>query len=143
MTDNDPQASQRIDHFFARADRWRELASLAQRRACSGAEREIVEAAFEEVALLEEFHAFPGHRLMTALRERLAGADSSAEPFAALVRRISSAIVTRDYKRDPSEWETDDSADTPADVLPPTLGETAARRPYFEVLVVTPKPAAG
>ncbi|MFL6727916.1 MAG: hypothetical protein ACJ8FS_15585, partial [Sphingomicrobium sp.] len=88
----------------------------------------------------EEFHAFPGGRLMAALRERLTGDLASAQSFATLVRRVSRAIVTRDYKHDPSEWETDDSGDIPADLLPPTLGQGTARRPYFEVLLVTPAP---
>ena len=41
-----------------------------------------------------------------------------------------------------SEWETDDGSDVPAELLPPTLGQTVARRPYFELLVVTPSPMA-
>lgn len=140
MTDKDAPASQRIDHFFDRADRWRDQASLAQRWARGRADRASVEAAFDALALLEEFYAFPGGRLIAAMRERLAGGDASADSFAALVGRVSTAIATRDYKHDPSEWETDDSADVPADLLPPTLGEGATRKPYFEVLVVTPTP---
>src|SRR6185369_5908000 len=97
---------------------------------------------FAEIELDEEFHAFPGGRLMAALRDRLDPGRFSAQSFATLVRRISAAIVTRDYKHDSSEWETDDSGDIPADLLPPTLGEGSARRPYFEVLVVTPSPMA-
>jgi len=132
----------RIDHFYARADRWRELASLAQRSANRSGGREAVQAAFGDIALQEEFHAFPGARLMAALRDRLDPDRFSADSFAALVRRISAAIVTRDYRHDASEWETDDAGDVPVDLLPPTLGEGAARRPYFELLVVTPSPMA-
>src|SRR6478752_7393614 len=132
----------RIDHHFARADRWRDLADLARRWTAGRAERQDVETAFAELELQEQYYAFPGARLLTALRARIAADRSSAESFAALVRRISSAIVTRDYKHDPSEWETDDSADVPADILPPTLGHDSARRPYFEVLVVTPAPVS-
>jgi arginine/lysine/ornithine decarboxylase len=136
------QTARRIDHFYARADRWRELASIAARWAGGTADREAVETAFAELSLQEEFHAFPGSRLMAALRDRLDIDRDSAQPFAALARRISAAVVTGDYKHDLSEWETDDAADVPADLLPPTLGQGAPQRPYFEVLVVTPSPIA-
>jgi arginine decarboxylase len=137
------QTPHRIDHFYARADRWRDLASIAARWASGTTGREAVETAFAELGGQEEFHAFPGGRLMAALRERLDGDRDAAHPFAALVRRISAAVVTGDYKHDLSEWETDDAGDVPADLLPPTLGQAAApQRPYFEVLVVTPSPIA-
>jgi arginine decarboxylase len=140
MTTTPAAAPHRIDHFYARADRWREFASLAQRVAsgsCSGAD---LDEALAEIEVLEAFHAFPGGRLLAALRDRLHPDNFSAAPFAALARKISAAIVTGDYKKDASEWETDDSGDVAADLLPPTLGRAAARRPYFELLVVTPTP---
>ncbi|MFL6735374.1 MAG: hypothetical protein ACJ8EY_11860 [Sphingomicrobium sp.] len=132
----------RIDHFYARADRWRDLVNLARSWARSHRDRETVEAKFHELEVQEEFHAFPGQRLIAALRERLYSDRDSAESFALLAHRVSAAIVTRDYKHDASEWETDDAGDVPADLLPPTLGQAAGRRPYFEVLVVTPTPQA-
>ena len=137
-----PKPTRRIDHFYARADRWRELASLAQRCASGSSDRETVERALNDIELLEEYHAFPGNRLLAALRDRLEEDSFSAQSFASLVRRISAAIVTRDYKHDASEWETDDGGDVPVDLLPPTLGQAVVRRPYFEVLVVTPSPMA-
>src|SRR3954467_11834758 len=142
MSNVEPGPDRRIDHYFARADRWRDLASVARQSVDGTVDRAVVDTAFAEIELQEEFHAFPGGRLMAALRERLAGGAGTAQTFAALVRRISAAIVTRDYKHDASEWETDDSADAPADLLPPTLGQAPARRPFFEVLVVTPAPMA-
>src|SRR4051812_34679203 len=111
------QTPHRIDHFYARADRWRDLASIAARWASGTTGREAVETAFAELGGQEEFHAFPGGRLMAALRERLDGDRDAAHPFAALVRRISAAVVTGDYKHDLSEWETDDAGDVPADLL--------------------------
>ena len=142
MTDVPTAAERRIDHIFARADRWRDLTSIARLWMHGPADRRMIDAAFGQVELYEEFYAFPGGRLMAALRERLAGDHASAQSFATLVRRISAAIVTRDYKHDASEWETDDSADVPADLLPPTLGQGSGQRAYFEVLVVTPAPVA-
>ena len=84
---------------------------------------------------------------MAALRERLAGDHASAQSFATLVRRISAAIVTRDYKHDASEWETDDSADVPAGILLPPDGlperqRRLQRRGRFEVEEVTGDGAA-
>ena len=38
-----PKPTRRIDHFYARADRWRELASLAQRCASGSSDRETVD----------------------------------------------------------------------------------------------------
>src|SRR3954451_21483468 len=98
MADDEPETERRIDHFFARADRWRELASIARLWAGGGETRTVLDTAFARIAIHEEFHAFPGGRLMTALRERLAGDLASAQSFAALVRRVSGAIVTRDYR---------------------------------------------
>src|SRR5437763_16944023 len=111
MADAEADAERRIDHLFARADRWRELANIARLWAGDGATRNVLDAAFAKIEVQEEFHAFPGARLMAALRERLTGDLASAQSFATLVRRVSRAIVTRDYKHDPSEWETDDSGD--------------------------------
>ncbi|WP_270933311.1 ornithine decarboxylase [Falsiroseomonas oryzae] len=135
----------RIDHFFstpaARADRWRDLAGVAQRWSAGQVARTAVEAAFRQVELHEEFHAYPGSRLVAALREKLAG-DGGAAAFAALVRRVSSAIISRAYKHDDGLWEATEDAPEPADRLPPTLGHGQARRPYFELLVVSPVSAA-
>ena len=136
------ETPRRIDQFYARADRWRELASIARRAESGKLDRDAIETALAEIDLHEEFHAFPGGRLLAALRERLDSDRFAVRSFAALARRISTAIVTRDYKHDPSEWETDDGSDVPVDLLPPTLGRGGTRRPYFELLVVTPSPMA-
>jgi arginine decarboxylase len=141
MTYSKTTSEQRIDHFFsmpsARADRWRDLVGVARAWSGGRADRNAVEAALAELGPIEDFHAFPGARLMAALRERLQGGD--AKGFAALVRRVSAAIVTRDFKHDAAEWETvEEVADTPADSQPSTLGRGEAKRPYFEMLIVAP-----
>src|SRR6478609_4276011 len=110
---NPRQTSPRIDHFYARADRWRDLVNLARSWANGHCDREVVAAAFDGLAIQEEFHAFPGQRLIAALRDKLYSDKDSAASFAAIAHRVSAAIVTRDYKHDASEWETDDSADVP------------------------------
>jgi arginine decarboxylase len=135
----------RIDRFFsmpaARADQWRELVGLAQRWEAGKGDRKRVETALDELAVMEEFHAYPGVRLMATLRDRLGA--GAAQGFASLARNIASAIVTRDYKHDAAEWETSEEiANAPADRLPPALGGGPAHRPYFEALVVSPAPPA-
>jgi len=141
MTYSKTTSEQRIDHFFsmpsARADRWRDLVGVARAWSGGRADRNAVEAALAELGPIEDFHAFPGARLMAGLRERLQGGD--AKGFAALVRRVSAAIVTRDFKHDAAEWETiEQVADSSADSQPSALGRGEAKRPYFEMLVVAP-----
>ena len=75
--------------------------------------------------------------LLERLRAKLSEGD--AKGFYFLAQRISSAIISGDFKHDPAEWESsDDVTDVPADRLPPAFGGSAAFRPYFEVLFVTP-----
>jgi arginine decarboxylase len=103
--------------------------------------REEFEAALAEMTATEEFHAYPGLRLLTALRDHAAAGDASAA--AALCRRITRAVLTRSFRQNAGEWDAhEDDEGVAADVLPPTLGRADARRPYFEVLIVTGVPAA-
>lgn len=56
--------SRSIDQFVSapsgRHDRWRDLHALAKSWADGGAKRDAVEAALEDVGVIEEFYAFPG-----------------------------------------------------------------------------------
>ena len=139
-----------LDHFFsssaARLDRWRELNAKAQTWAAEarggkrGAGRAATEAALAEVRPLEDFFAFPGHRLMKTLAERIGSDDALA--VGRLARRISGALLSGSYRYDSSEWESsdDDSGNVP-DRLPfDSSGGT--HRSYFETLIVSPAPAA-
>ena len=136
----------RIDQFLllhaARADKWRELISLAGEWARGKGDRKAVEAAVAAMAPLEEFHAYPGARLLAALNERVAGGDAAG--VATLARRISNALLTRAYRERPGEWDLHDEmpAGEVVDVLPPALGERETHRPYFEVLFVVAQPAS-
>ncbi|MGX1791153.1 decarboxylase [Bosea sp. NPDC055332] len=134
-----------IDHFFSapsgRTDRWRDLHAIARSWAKGAQPKQAVAAALDELGAIEEFHAFPGGDLIAALRERLKNEDANG--FLALAKRISLAIITGNYKHDSKEWQAIDlSLAEPVDVLPATLGEGATHRPYFEMLTVTPAPAA-
>ena len=88
----------------------------------------------------EEFHAYPGRALISGLRE--CAAENDAQGTASLARRITRALLTRSFRYNPGDWEEDDDVEgVTADVLPPSLGQSAAHRPYFEVLIVTGAPA--
>ena len=137
----------RIDHFFsavaARMDRWRDLNRAAQTWAASasGGDTAGLQAVCAEALAallpLEDFHAFPGSRLLNAIKDRLAGGDALGT--ARLVQRVSSALMSRSYRSDAGDWETEDDATGAERVMPTALSETAAK-PYFEVLFVTPTP---
>ena len=136
----------RIDQFLlmhsARLDNWREMTILAEGWHAGTAQRKDAEAAFAALEAVEGFHAYPGPKLMAALRERIAADDTVGS--ARLARRFSNALLTDRYRERSSEWDLhgEMAADEVAGVLPPGLGEREARRPYFEALFVSAQPAA-
>ena len=85
----------RIDQFFAgpgaRGDQWRNLVELAESWSAGSDSRADFEAALTEMTATEEFHAYPGFQLITALGEHAAENDAAAA--ALLVRRIARAIL--------------------------------------------------
>ena len=91
-----------IDRFFAgpgaRADQWRNLVELAEGWAggtkANGAK---VAAALGEMTATEEFHAYPGLRLLGTLREHVAANDAAAT--AQLARRITRNLLTRSFRQ--------------------------------------------
>ena len=139
----------KIDHFFsavaARLDLWHDLSRAAQAYAATPASRgdARLQAACNDALTallpLEAFQAYPGARLMTAIKERLAGGDAMGT--ARLVQRVSSALMSRSYRSDAGEFEAEDDPATPERVMPAVKGASAAR-PYFEVLFVVPTPAS-
>ena len=141
-----PRKAARIDQFLlihsARADNWREITTLADAWAAGRGERAALEAAIAAMAAAEEYHAYPGARLLGALTERIAANDAGGA--AKLARRISNGLLTRAYRGRPGEWDVHDemSPSEMADIMPPATGEPGGRRPYFEVLFVNSQPAA-
>ena len=134
----------RIDQFFsgpgARGDQWLSLVELAEAWSSGSGTRTEFDAALAQMTPTEEFHAYPGVQLLTALRDH--AAEDDARATASLARRIARAILTRSFRLNLGEWEADDEGDrVTADVLPPALGRADAHRPYFEVLIVTGAPA--
>jgi len=134
---------ERIDHFFsmpaARADKWREMTAIANDWANGSAKQAAVQVALDDLGAVEEFNAFPGRRLMAKLTERLHA--GSAESFAELARRLSRSIVTRQYKQELGDWRSDDPASESEAAFADTFEAGESRRPYFEMLLVTPEAA--
>ena len=135
---------QRIDNFLAmqsgRSDLWRDALTAAQHWASGHGSRAAVEASMADLAIIEEFHAYPGVRLMAQLREKIAAGDAAVA--ADMVRRFSDAILTGAYSYQAERGEAGDEGDVLQDVLPTVISGRDARRPYFEVLMVSPQPAS-
>ena len=77
--------------------------------------------------------------------EILSGEEEARLAFsgatASLARRITSALLTRSFRQSTGDWnEDEDHEATTSDVMPPSLSRADARRPYFEVLIVTGAP---
>jgi arginine decarboxylase len=135
-----------LNEFFAaseaRVDRWRTLNRVAKSLAATGpypvdGVRHDPKEVLAELAPLEELCGYPGPRVMAQLHERLLRGDRGG--FARLTQRISNALLSNSYRDDPESWTSDEDEESrAADVLPPSLGRGQARRPYFEVLMVSP-----
>src|SRR3954469_3411627 len=135
-----------LNQFFsaaeARIDRWRTLNRIARALESSNESRidvlrKELNAVLEEIAPLEELNGYPGPHLMSYLRERLHTSDWKG--LARLVQRISAALLSNSYRDDPATWSADEEGEGHlADILPPSVGRGQSRKPYFEVLIVSP-----
>lgn len=138
------ESGQRMDSFFAmqsgRSDLWREALAAARRWAMGDGSRADLEHNIANLEILEEFHAFPGIRLMATLRERITADDAAVA--AEMIRRFSEAILAGAYSSQADRGDSDDGGDVLQDVLPTVVSGRESRRPYFEVLLVSPQPAS-
>jgi len=149
MKSSSAAARKRIDHLFdsaeARFDQWRRLHKACQSWAGNvgkqgaAAQKTACAALFGEILPAEDFHAYPGARLLATLRDRIDGDDAMGATR--LIQRISQALILRSYRRDASEWDAHDDPTGHADVTPLPTTESGGR-PYFEVLYVVPTPPA-
>src|ERR1700761_8823150 len=135
----------RIDQFFAgpgaRADDWRSLVEAAKSWNAGQGDRAGFESLLARLSIIEEFHAYPGSRMMAALGDR-ANANDAAGALA-LAMRITQALQTRSFRQHAGDWDVQGDGDTEMpELLPPGFGDTTSRRPYFETLIVTGVPAA-
>ncbi len=123
-----------------RADNWVKLNRLAaalQKRPDDAALREEAATMLAAMQPLEELNGYPGPRLLGRVHERLNSGDWRG--FQRLTQRISSALLSNSYRDSVEVWKTEDESEASLmDILPPTLGRGQSRRPYFEVLIVTP-----
>ena len=133
------------DFFSAaegRLDRWRTVHRIA--KALVGVAERDAEALQQEAQKLladmgpiEDFCGYPGPRLMAQLHERLQTGDWTG--FARLVQRISSGLMTNSYRDNTEAWKAEDETEARStDILPPSIGRGQNRKPYFEVLMVSP-----
>ena len=134
----------RIDQFSSgpgvRADEWRGLVEAAKAWSSGSGDRTGFEEKLSRLAITEEYHAYPGLRLMAALTERAAAGDAAGT--LALAMRITQSLQTRSFRQHVGDWDAHADADANMpDLLPPGFGETRVRRPYFETLIVTGIPA--
>src|SRR5262245_514866 len=122
----------------AREERWRELHRVAKGLAAGGsADKKEAQDLVAQLTPLEELCGYPGQRLMGQVNDRLKEGDWKG--LARLVQRISISLLSNSYRDDLSAWTDDEDGDphTPTS-LPPSIGKGQARKPYCEVLVVSP-----
>jgi arginine decarboxylase len=128
----------------ARTDRWCEMNTVGRAWEAAitqgqPADKLLAQAAqlLGEISPMESYWAYPGSRLMATIREAIDEANPGV--FARLVQKISSALLTGAYRHDTGAWDPlQESEARTVDVLPPDVQTGETRKPYFEVLVVTP-----
>jgi arginine decarboxylase len=135
-----------LSNFFSasegRLDRWRTLHRIAKTMAGvagrdAEALRQEAQTLLADMGPLEDFCGYPGPRLMAQLHERLQTGDWTG--FARLVQRISNALLTNSYRDSTEPWKAEEESEMrSADILPPSIGRGQSRKPYFEVLMVSP-----
>lgn len=141
-----PAASKlHMSDFFsgaeARLDLWRALAWKA-RTLADGDDDPALEKDLGDVLAqlepLEEYFAYPGTRLMSALKDRLAAGER--EGFSTLAGRIGIALMGNVFRQDAAVWEPGDNSDARMpDLVPSSIEATPPQhRPYFEVLIALP-----
>src|SRR3954468_20412357 len=131
MSKNGKSAQKRIDQFFSgpggRADDWRDMVDAAKAWA-RGGNRAAYDSALAELSVTEEFHGYPGLQLMAALREAASAGDAAAS--LALATRITQALQTKSFRQHAGDpGDKDDGNGETADLMLPTSGQHAARRP--------------
>jgi arginine decarboxylase len=132
-----------VGTFFSasesREERWRELHRAAKALAAGGqADKQQAVSLLEQLGPLEELCGYPGPRLMAQVSERLKDGDGAG--LARLTQRISISLLSNSYRDDAEAWKSDEEEDDPhlPKILPPSIGRGQARKPYCEVLIVSP-----
>ena len=141
-----PMEASGVRAFFSasseREERWRELHRVGKALAAGSGQadklRQEAQALVAQLRPLEDLCGYPGGRLMAQLSERLKDGDGAS--LARLTQRISMSLLSNSYRDDPEAWKSDQEEDDPhiPKVLPPSIGRGQARKPYCEVLIVSP-----
>ena len=131
----------------ARCDRWQDLAHagqalVAQSSSGSSTKETLadVEALLAPLGVIENFHAYPGEAMMSALKEALGRSDYSS--FFRITTRIAKAIITGSYRRSANAWKLGEEGESEGnDRLMKDYFDTGdLTKPYFEVLIVSDDP---
>jgi arginine decarboxylase len=142
------KGEQKMDlaNFFSaaegRLDNWRTLHRIAKTlvgvtESNAEALRQEAQVLLNDMTPLEDFCGYPGPRLITQVQERLHTGDRTG--FARLVQRIGNGLLTNSYRDSSEAWKAEDEGEMSVpDILPPSIGRGQSRKPYFEVLLVSP-----
>lgn len=125
-----------------RIDRWRTLHRVSRAAGAGSATADDcvaqARALLEELRPLEQLNGYPGPRLFGQVEGRLAQQDWNG--LTRLLGRISNALLSNSYRDQRDAWLPDDEGEVLRlpDFLPPSIGHGQSRKPYFEVLIVSP-----
>src|SRR5262245_27984781 len=133
----------------ARTDRWRQMSAVGRAWESSVARGKPDESLADDagrlladIAILEDYWAYPGPRLMKTVGEALK--ERNAGVFARVAQKISAALLSGNYRHDTAAWDPLEEADARVlDMLPPEVQAGNGHKPYFETLVVTPNDPRG
>ena len=153
MAQATPIPSMDLKDFFsaaeARTDRWRQMSAAGRAWHAAAARGQADEALhadvgrlLADVAVLEDYWAYPGSRIMATVAEALKEHDAAM--FARIVQKVSAALLTGAYRHDTAAWDPlEEREGRLPEVLPPDVQPGEPVKPYFEVLVVTPNDPRG
>src|SRR5215467_12712837 len=111
----------------ARTDRWRQMSAVARGKP-DEASRDEAAKLLGEVAILEDYWAYPGTRLMTTVRDALK--EGNAAVFARVVQKISNALLTGSYRQETAAWDPlEEGEGRVLDVLPPEVQQGNGHKP--------------
>lgn len=131
----------RLDEIFSftesRADKWRQLSTLAKEWVRQKATQDEVKQKLSRIQAAEILHAYPGHNLLQTLAAYLE--QGHQEAFVQLAGRISFSIISKTYKENPKEWLVSPFSSPDSYEHENQVSDNETYRPYFELLIVAPK----
>src|SRR5207344_475954 len=88
-----------------------------------------VASAFQELRQWEDFFAYPGQKLLASLEDRISSGDATGA--ARLSQSIGNALLTRSYRANVGDWESDDESPVNFGERVPVVGDDAATHPPY------------